>query len=479
MSLPKVTLVTLDGRLGTRPNAGGKLLAVLGTSTGGTANVPTGLARPKDVIAQFLAGPLVEQSTYWQSHYGRGVVAVKVAAAAVGTGAVDDDDVDGTSAITITADGAENFYDGQIDIIHGGDVGTAGITYTTSLDQGRTKSALSALGTATSITIGGVVVHLATGTLLAGDVIRFAVQPPAPTADELHAALTALKNSNQPWEFAAICTPITAALFDQIETDFAAMQAAGKYRAWYGSARIPNVDETESQYKTALDAIFTSKATTVGMVAAGDAKTSSAVNGRVYRAAAGLSLGALQASVSEEVDIADVDLGPVPGVSVVDNNGNPENHDEAVTPGLDDSRFATFRTWDGQNGVYVTRPRVLSSAGSDFSIMPYRRVMNLYAETLLWYMTRRLAKPIRVSKKTGFIVEPDALAIELGARKLLESVLLRKPKASALAFTVARDDDLLGTKTLTGDGGLVPLAYPEFINLTIGFTNPSLQIIKV
>jgi hypothetical protein len=479
MSLPKVTLVTLDGRLGTRPNAGGKMLAVLGTSTAGTANVPTGLARPKDIVSQFQSGPLVEQSAYWQSRYGRAVAAIKVAAAAVGTGSIDDTGVTGTSVATLTPDAAADFYDGEIKVITGGTIGVSGITYQSSLDQGRTLSPTTGLGTANSITLGGAVVHLAAGTLVTGDVIRFNVSPPAPTASELHDALTALKNSNLPWEFAAICTPITAAIFDQLETDFAAMQAAGKYRSWFGSARMPNVGESESAYKAALDAIFTSKSTTIGTVCAGDAKTSSAVNGLVFRRPAGLALGAMQASVSEEIDIADVDLGAVPGVSIVDNNGNPENHDEAIFPGLDDSRFATFRTWDGRNGVYVTRPRILCTAGSDFTIGPYRRVMNLYAETLLWYMTRRLAKPIRVSKKTGLIVEVDALEIELGAQKILESVLLKKPKASALSFTVARDDDLLGTKTLTGDGGLVPLAYPEFINLTIGFVNPSLQIIKV
>jgi hypothetical protein len=484
MATPKVTITTLDGGLGTVPNQGGKLVAVLGPASAGVFETPQGIARPKDVIAGFTSGPLVEWSTYFQSRYGRGAIPIRTHATgtAGSAGHLDVTGVAGTSVATIASSPTPpDDLDVVFQVVAGGTIGTDGITYQYSLDGGRTLSPVTALGTADTLTIPGTGTELdfAAGTLLAGDKLTFTTVAPAPSASELATGLTALQNSNLPWEFAFIASPITAALLDQLETSFAAMQAAGKYRAWIGSPRMPTPGETEAEYKTALDAIFASKATTIGSLYSGDAKTFSAVSGRIYRRPSGLSVAAFQASVSEEIDIADVDLGPVPGVSIVDNNGNPENHDEAVFPGLDDSRFGTLRSWDGRSGVYVTRPRVFSSAGSDFSIMPYRRVMNLYAETLLFYMTRRLAKPIRISKKTGFIVEVDALEIELGAQKSLEAVLMKKPKASAVTFTVSRSDDLLSTKTLTGDGGLIPLAYPEFILLSIGFKNPSLQLIKV
>jgi len=484
MTTPKVTITTTDGGLGTVPNQGGKLVAVLGPAVSGVYETPAGYGRPKDVIAAFTSGPLVEWATYFQARYGRGAIPIRTHATgtAGSAGSLVTTGVLGTSAVTIGGTPAPtDDLDVVFKVVTGGTIGTAGITYQTSLDGGRTFSPVTALGTATTLTISGTATELdfAAGTLLAGDKVTYTTHAPAPSAVELGAALTALGNSNLDWEFALIATPITAAIFDQLETSFAAMQAAGKYRAWIGNTAMPTPGQSEAAFKTAMDAIFTSKATTIGSVYAGDAKTFSAVSGRIYRRPVALSVGAMQASVSEEVDIADVDLGPVPGVSIVDDNGNPENHDEAVYPGLDDSRFGTLRTWNNRNGVYVTRPRVLSSAGSDFSIMPYRRVMNLYAETLLFYMTRRLAKPIRISKKTGFIIEVDALEIELGAQKSLEAVLMKKPKASGITFNVSRNDDLLGTKTLTGDGGLIPLAYPEFINLSIGFKNPSLQLIRV
>jgi len=98
---------------------------------------------------------------------------------------------------------------------------------------------------------------------------------------------------------------------------------------------------------------------------------------------------------------------------------------------------------------------------------------------MLLYLQERLAKPIRVSKKTGLILESEAVEIEKGGLARLRPILLAKPKASGVQFAVSRVDDLLATKTLTTDGGVVPLAYPEFILLSAGFFNPALQLVKV
>jgi hypothetical protein len=127
--------------------------------------------------------------------------------------------------------------------------------------------------------------------------------------------------------------------------------------------------------------------------------------------------------------------------------------------------------------VYVNRPRIFSAAGSDFRLVPHRRVLNLGHAALRAYFLRRTSRPILVSAATGFILEEEALEIESGARAAMRAELLAKPKASAILFTLSRTDDLLTTQTLTGQGRVVPLAYPEFINLDLGFFNPALQVI--
>jgi hypothetical protein len=105
--------------------------------------------------------------------------------------------------------------------------------------------------------------------------------------------------------------------------------------------------------------------------------------------------------------------------------------------------------------------------------------MNLFCETVRLYMLHRIAKPIRVDKATGFILEADALEIEAGALAQLRTVLMKKPKASDVQFVLSRTDNLISTQTLTGDGRLVPLAYPKFIEIVLGFNNPALRVVAV
>jgi hypothetical protein len=169
-----------------------------------------------------------------------------------------------------------------------------------------------------------------------------------------------------------------------------------------------------------------------------------------------------------------VNRGPLGGVSIRDANGNAIEHDEAVTPTLDALRFLALRTIDGYGGVYINRAILHSQSGSDFELIVHRRVMNMAKTTLRRYFVRRLNRPVRIDKSTGYILESDALEIEGGARALLASTMLSRPSVSAVRFTLSRTDNLLSTKTLTGECGLLPLAYPEFISLRIGFFNPAL-----
>jgi hypothetical protein len=72
--------------------------------------------------------------------------------------------------------------------------------------------------------------------------------------------------------------------------------------------------------------------------------------------------------------------------------------------------------------------------------------------------------------------------MDAAANALVRSVLMQKPKASGGGLAggkfvaVSRNDNLLSTRTLTGQGGIVPLAYPKAITFDIGFRNPALIV---
>jgi hypothetical protein len=480
MTQPSVTITELDGALGVLPPSAGALFALVGVSSIGTVDQPATYARVKDVVAAFGVGPLVEAAAHYIERYGRPVVLVRAASAVDGAyGTLDDDGVTGTSVVTTTAATQPlDDYEVLVRIVTGGTIGAAGITYRYSLDGGRTMSPVQALGTATTLAVAGTGVSfsLAAGTLAAGN--EWSVRTSAPNWDAttIADALDALRDSAVTWELAHVVGALAATTFDAIDPKFTGMAAVGKYRAWIGSFRMPNEGESEASYLTAFSAAFGSKASVHGMVCAGAAQITSSVSGRAYRRPAVFAIAAREASVSQEINTADVNLGALPGVSVRDSIGNPLHHDESVTPGLDDARACVLRTWDGVQGVYVNRPRLLSAEGSDYQLLPHRRVLNIAHDVLRGFFLRRLNKPVRVDATTGFILEADALEIEAGARAVLRAALLAKPKASAIQFALSRTDNLLSTKTMTGSARVVPLAYPETITLDVGFINPALAV---
>lgn len=482
MTQPSVTITAVDGALGILPPSGDILpLVLMGPCSGTlTVNTPTGFGRKNAMLAVATGGPLAEAAAY-HIERGRNVILVRTETttdgAFVGTIATS-----GTGTSAITADSVtepNDDYDLYVTFITGGTIGTAGATYKWSVDGGRTLSPVTALGTANTIVFpgtGGAAFDFAAGTVLAGTTASMATSAPQWSTSELNTALDALKASVVSWELLEVVGRIDGDAFDALESKFSGMFAAGKPRAWIGSPRMPTTIETEAAYKTAMDAIFASRATTYGELCAGACKLTSAVSGRKYRRPVSFVVASREASVSQEINIADIDLGTLPGVSIVDANGNPDEHDESVNPGLDDSRFTVLRTHEGIQGVYVNRPRVFSADGSDFYILPHRRVFNAAAIALRAYFVRRLSKPVLVDGTTGFILEEEALEIEAGALGAMSAVLGARPKASAWSFALSRTDNLLSTKTLTGDALVVPLAYPETITLTLGFSNPALLV---
>lgn len=476
MSQPEVEITELDGAIGILPASSDEPLAVLGVSSSGVANVPATYARIPNLVADFGHGPMVEAAAHYIKTTGRPVIVVKTGATTVGAAsAVDDDDVAGTSVVSVDTDPLAPYDDYEVafEVIAGGTIGVAGITFKYSLDGGRTWSPTTALGTANTYTIpnSGVVVNFAAGTLVAADAFSFTTSAPKWNTTEMGTALDALRNSQLAWEIAEIVGDLTGTDLDAIDPDFVAMQAAGKYKAWVGNFRMPTSGESAATYLAAFGTAFGAKATKHGNVCAGAAWIISAVSKRQYRRPIAFSVAAREASSSEEVNIADVNLGSLPGVSLYDDLGNLVHHDESINPGLDDARATVLRTWDGIQGIYVNRSRCLSAAGSDFRLFTHRRVLNLAHAALRAYFIRRLNRAVRVDASTGYILEADALEIEAGARAALRTALLTKPKASNVEFVLSRTDDLLteDPPTLRGDARVQPLAYPEKIELEVGF----------
>lgn len=475
MSSPSVTIIERDGAIGVLPS-GQRPYACIGVSSSGPLNTPAAYARTQDVRELFGKGPNVEAACLYIDTYSRPCVVVRTGNTTPGAVSAVDSVALGTSAVTVAVSPAPAPVDDLevvLTFVKAGTQGTAGATYQISYDGGRTPGPETALGVATSIAVAdaGFTFELSAGTFAAGDTHSVKTTAPNFTSGELDAALDALKNSAINWECVHPAGPIDATAATHLDQKVGGMAAAGKYCYYVASVRMPDADETEAEYLDDLSTAFAGFNSKYGALCAGAAKTVSAVSGRTYRRPISFAVAAMQASVSEEINIADQNLGSIPGVMIRDNNGNPDEHDEIINPGLDDARFLTLRTWDG-TGVYVNRARLFSAPGSDFQIIPDRRVINLAHTSLRSYFKRRLNTPILVNPETGYILEREAREIELGAIAAMRALLMAKPKASGVDFELSRTDNLLATKTLTGQGFVIPLGYAEFIELEVGFFNP-------
>lgn len=480
MTLPVVNINELDGALGILPASSGAPMAIIAPSTSGDLDTPAAYAKPKSASATFGLGYLPEIAEDIIAQTGRAVLLVRCDADTDGAqGTLDDSGFAGSS--TVTHDAAvkpADDYQVVVKFITGGTIGSAGITYQYSLDEGRTFSKTQALGTAAFITVANAFkFDFGAGTVVAGDVLTQPCTGPVCSSTNIADSLAALAATKQAWDGVIVATPVDGTKFDAVSSAISAMHAAGKHHYAVCGFRMPNSGESEATYKAAFDTAFGAKADTSVLVTAGADKQLSAVSARKYRRPFHFGVGRLCAKTSAEVSLASpLDAGNLKGIDIRDTNGNPDEHDEALNPGLDDSRACVARTFDSLEGVYVNRPRLLSPSGSDFVELQFRRVINIARTLLLGYFVLRLSKTVRVDKKTGFIREEEARAIESAVNALLRAALLTKPYASDVQFTLSRTDNILSTFTLTGTCRIEPLGYVEDYEIDVGFNNPALRV---
>jgi hypothetical protein len=485
MAIPQVIHQELDGQLGALP-LGSKIIAIAGPAVGGTVNLPGAYGKTTGVVAAYTRGPLVKRAGRWITTYSQPALLCKTGAStAAVNGTIDVTGITGLSVVTNGATLPDDAYELGFIIRTGGTVGVAGITYQTTRDGFHTLDPVTALGTATSIVVpntGGASFSLSAATLVAGDVAKRVTTAPNFNAAEIGAALLALKQSTIKWDVCLIAGDIDGAIFDAIETAFASMPD----RTWVGGTRIPLVGESEATYLAAMNTIFSAKTTKNGCLCFGAAKITDGLDFNQYRQSTAVHIGMQVASLSEELDPAWTSLGAAKGVDIRSAAGNPDEHDEFITPGADDARYSTLRTWEEEPGVFIANARLFSSAGSDFEFVQHRRVFGILRRVLQAYFQKRLSQPVEIDPKTGFILEEEALEIESGADAVCRAALLAKPKCSAGGLEgkktrfvkVSREDNLLSTKTMTVAAGMVPLSYPKRIEITESFRNPALQLVS-
>jgi len=470
--LPGVNVAIQDFALGLVEPAA-HTQAIVGTAASGTANTVVAISDLKTLKDTFGSGPMVEAAAHTLIVAGGPVYCCKVAASNNGTNGSVTKVGTGPSPGAAPSGNPLDDYAVIVKIIVAGARGTA--TFKISFDGGDnwseeyvTAASLSTWAAETGLTI----TFTNTSNYSAGTTYAWASTAPTYSSSDLATALDSLKASAYSFEAVHIVGTVGGADDDEKVTNFVALAAAvdTKLAAWVTSFRyafailqVPGVADS------ALNAAgVTGFASERQMWVAGDIEMVSAVTARQIRRNASLPVAARLAAVDLQRSPGCPADGTLPGVVSL-------YRDERVTEALDALRITTLRTFDSAfAGFYVSNGRMMAAAGSDYSFVQNRRVMDRMATVARQGMIPYVNKDLRVDATTGRILEKEALTIEANLRGKLEADLVAPGRASDIEVQVNRTDNILSTQTLNVRVRGIPNSYSRFINLDLGFENPAL-----
>jgi hypothetical protein len=309
-------------------------------------------------------------------------------------GAVDSTGKTGLTVVTADASVAPyGTYDAYLRFITGGTIGTAGPTLVWSLDGGRTESSVVALGTAAEYLIasGNVKFLFTTATIVAGDIVRCRTVAPAPDADGVGAAFTALAAGSV--QFAIlVCdfdlTTSPATLVAAITSGLSTLAAAGKRVVALCRSRLPDyaTSETDAAWSTDCATDYAALTDSRILVRAAYGLVSDAMTARQYRRSNLQQFAADVARVGRSIWPDCPNDQPMANFKLVDGNGLFVGHDEGPrgsSTGLSNDSLGNRLSCDMRlpdaarlEDVFTTVPWVLFATDERIRTLPVRRIAN-------------------------------------------------------------------------------------------------------
>lgn len=482
MSLPSLTFQRSDGNTGSARSAPTGIIAIIAASASGIAAKPTSATNKDQAITGFGQGDLPELASYIIAVANRPVVLCKVAASTTGSyGTITTTGAPGSSPSAITA-GVTKPVDRFRVIVRfptGGTIGVAGIKYQYSLDNGKTFSVLTALGTATSIVISdtGITLLLGAGGILANESVKFTTKGPQASLSDITPCLDALKATGLTYEAILVGSiDADATAINGIRTALDGFMSRGlSKRAFINVRPYDPPSESAQDYIDALTIISGAGrlGTRVDVCADGGYLPSPIRGISIWRPTA-LALAARVAKISVGTDAAYVADGPVDSFSIVDDNGNSVCWDEASTPGLDDLGFVTLRTLARRAGCYIGNPRVFSPVNSDYVFDQQERCMGVAEERAYDFLTEELSGKKRKDPVLGpqgqvYLLGADVAEMEQSGTLDLKAVLGKEVDDVRLKLSRVDDVGANSGAVLTASIEISSLVYIKGFAVTTRF----------
>jgi uncharacterized protein DUF2586 len=487
VTLPSVNQTIQSNGLGQSPAPSSDLCVVVGCTSSGTARSLRKFAarQVSKLVAEFGVGP-ASQAAALHLAAGQACLVYKTPSTNPGTQGVDGTGNDvtytGTGSSVITLTGASlDSYSVQLEVITGGTIGSVSpkIVFQISLDGGVSFGARVSLGAANSYLIPntGITLHFAAGTLVAGDSAVFLGIAPKWASGDLTTALSDLLATfpNKAFGFIHIIGPMSASEAAVVKSSLASLESGTVYVHAECEARGQDPGEDEDDWSDALEADYASFTSERMAIGAGAGRLVSPIDASSYLRPMTWDLAVRVAAIPVEQEPGRVRTGPM-NITITDSNNDLIGHDERVSPGLDDNRFATLFTIPGLSGCYVANGNLMSPAGSDFTLIPFRRVMDLVSTYTYQQLVLELSDDVFINRETGFILEEEAKRIENAVNQVLYERVVKPGHAVSAQLIVSRDDDLLGGSPLTSETLVIPKAIIKTIENTLRFVNPALEV---
>lgn len=398
----------------------------------------------------------------------------------------------GTSAITLTGTPYDDYWL-SVKVALGGTIATGPISIQISGDAGRTYGPAIALGTATTYVIPqtGETLNFAAGTLVTGDVFSAQTSAPVWADSDVSSALVLLGNSTYQWgggiHVVGKSAGSDATAFDGY---LATLAAAYRYTwALLDTRDVGLADANEAAWITSLLSDYAAVTSVRVLASAGWYNMPSSVINQTlgglprYRRPQSWAAARRVVTVPPQVLLSRVSDGPLAGIVVnppVDATDGFVYHDERINGGLGPSgsntgRFMTCRTRVGSNvqgAFYVDQPALMCAAGSDFTLLPYRQVIDIACGLGHQYLENYVDSSVLVNPN-GTIFETSAREIESAVASGLNANMTAKGYCSSLSFKVSRTDNIASTKIMNTTTRIVALGYILEIDNSIGFQSPS------
>ncbi len=468
--IPSVENQKTDGNLGVATETE-RVLAIIGVSSIGSFDTPQAFTGKTDVMTAFGQGPLVECAVYCIQR-GIPVVCIRAnpnTAAAYGTVT---DNTAGTATVTAGAGVPTGDYDIKVEFLTAGALGTAGITYRESYDDGVTWSDTKSLGTAlTLVTDVGAsfVLGIATNTIVIGDSFSCTTSRAKMNGADLTDSFAALTNYSGEWLRVLVYEECDATMLAACGSFATSFHAQGKNPEVITNTRVRDLvtPETRAAYQTAMAAVVAAASSDEVSPCVDQCEMTSDVSGRRLRMLTALSAAArvTDPTLDDSVDGSQKSLGALPNVFIRSADDSKQYHDEARFPGFDTLGLTTLRTWRGRPltpGVYLNNVRLISGTGSDYRYFQHTAITNRAIEVAHQLLEQRLSTSVLVETtgtRAGKIREDVAKSLEESITAELRTQFADPGRCSGIEFKLSRNDNILSTDTLTYSVGIVPLGY--------------------